>query len=101
MTDNKITNDEILSEEQLEEVAGGSLAEIKNDICRFKMLGVLPNSTDEVDEGALRWAFGKFNINADTKYASLNKYTYRIDGKEYDRNTVWNYICDKMNRPHF
>ncbi len=101
MTDEKITNDEILNEEQLDEVAGGTLAEIKNDIYRFKLLGVLSNYTDEVDEYALKNAFARFGISASTKFASGNNYVYTMDGREYDRNTVWNFICDKMNRPRF
>ncbi len=103
MTDEKITNEEILSEEQLDEVAGGTGAETENDVYRFKLLGVLPNSTGAKDADALKNAFAKFGITLKNHrgYISNNEYTYWGDGKKYDRNTVWNFICDKMNRPRF
>lgn len=98
MAEEKILKDEHLSEDQLDQVAGGYESETQDDIMRFKALGLLPSYT-KVDaiasEQILKDKFAKYNIKVDTKFTSANDYRYTIDGKYYDRRTVWNYICDR------
>lgn len=98
MAEEKILKDEQLSEDQLDQVAGGYASETEDDIMRFKALGILPSYT-KVDalasEQILKKKFAEYNIQADTKFTSANGYRYNIDGKFYDRRTVWNYICDR------
>lgn len=99
MAEEKITNDEILSGEQLEEVAGGYAWETEDDIMRLKALKVLPSSvsTDAIrSEGILKSTMrSRYNIEIDTKFAGANGYQYRIDGKYYSRETAWRFICDR------
>ena len=105
MTEEKILKDEQLSEDQLDQVAGGYAIEIENDINRLKFLGVLPPSTSSdalASEQLLKNVlFDRYRIEVDTKFSDYNKYRYVIDGKCYDRKTVWRYICDREGKPYF
>ena len=105
MAEEKILKDEVLKDEQLEQVAGGYGIETENDIDRLKILGVLPPGTsndairsEQLLKNVLR---DRYKIDVDTKFSDYNNYRYMIDGRSYDRKTVWRFICDKENRPYF
>ncbi|MBO4400604.1 MAG: hypothetical protein J5809_02025 [Selenomonadaceae bacterium] len=101
----EIKNNEILKDEQLEQVAGGYAIEIENDINRLKFLGVLPPNTSSdalVSEQLLKdTLYRRYKIDVETSFANRNEYRYCIDGRYYDRKTVWRFICDREGRSYF
>ena len=103
----EILKDEILSDEQLDNVAGGTFAESYSDAQQFEKLGVKIFKNDLVGvplldpEGFanLRSAFSKYgvtikddgNIWSDlTGKSKANE--YYINGKEVSREDAWKHI---------
>ena len=95
MADEKITNtDEILSEDQLEQVAGGKGWEIEDDLQRFKDIGVLPywTSTDATENANLaKETFARYGVQV--KYSFADKNAYFINGRPAQVGEVWDRIC--------
>ncbi|MBE8950974.1 MAG: hypothetical protein SR3Q1_10355 [Quinella sp. 3Q1] len=64
----EILKDEILNDEQLEQVAGGSFSEIRDDIKKLQKIGFdidNVNSPSDLNQdvlGKMRAAFGRFGI---------------------------------------
>ena len=102
MAEEKITNtDEILSEEQLEQVAGGDKLEVADDIYRFKYIGMLPKWTSEnPDEsvGLLRETFKRYGVTAELNKDEHNRYW--IDGVPAKPGEVWDHICAMEHVPN-
>ena len=64
MAEEEITNtDEILSEEQLEGVAGGTAAQTENTINGLKKLGVISQFADIHDEGLVKRALNLYGFD--------------------------------------
>ena len=107
MADEKILKDEVLSDEELDQVAGGTFAESYNDATAFEKLGVKIFKNELVGvplldyEGFvnLRAAFDKYgvtikddgSIGGDLMGTSKAN-QYFIDGKEVSREDAWKHI---------
>ncbi len=98
MAEEKITNiDEILSEEQLEGVAGGDKLEIADDIYRIKYIGVLPEWTSEDPNKSatlLRETFKRYGVTAELNPNENEHNRYWINGNLVRPGEVWDHICD-------
>ena len=94
----KILDSEILKEENLENVAGGSTKEIKRDIRFLEAKGLLPKNISVKDAGAIKKAFAKFGIDCIPKegcYSHENIYSF--NGKKISRLDAWQIVEDKLN----
>ena len=54
MAEEKILKDEILKDEQLDQVAGGTEQQIEDDINAFKNMNIIPASANDHDTAGLR-----------------------------------------------
>ena len=61
MSEDKIINKEMLNEDELEEVAGGTTAEIRDDANRLRALGLLPQNraVSQADINDAFWKLGQ------------------------------------------
>ncbi|MBR4641907.1 MAG: hypothetical protein IKO74_04185 [Selenomonadaceae bacterium] len=107
MTTEKILKDEILSDEELDNVAGGTFAESYNDARAFEQLGVKIFENDLAGIGILnhegfvnlRNAFSKYGVTIKDDgsiFGDLMKTSkaneYFIDGKQVSREDAWKHI---------
>ncbi len=101
MAEEKITNtDEILSEEQLADVAGGSQEQIEHDLDAFIKMGVVPASSNNHDTGLLERAFKLYGITVTThggtsKWAKGNRYVVdagKFAGKDVGQEGAWKIV---------
>ena len=97
MAEEKILAEEKLEEEQLDQVVGGTMWEIEDDIKRFKELGVLSKGVDKRDKDAIERAFRVYGINAvphgDTPFVQDNEYS--IGGRKMNREEAWRTVYIK------
>jgi len=98
MAEEKITNEEILSEEELEGVAGGYGWEIREDKERFKRLGIRINSSAR-DEAQLKGAFDRFGIKVETYHGdwTKNEYYDKLNHRTINRDEAWQLVYDRKN----
>ena len=96
MADEKIINEEVLSEDELDEVAGGYGKEIKDDKKRFEKLGIKITS-DAHDEAQLKGVFDRFGIKVETYHGSLtpNSYYDKLNDKTVNRDEAWKLVYDR------
>lgn len=101
MEEEKKFADEIISDEELDGVAGGSSWEIQQDANRLRSLGRLPNyravSPNEVNDAL--WQLGQdigLKIGCDLKEGSKDN-SYYIDHQKVSRNELWRRIDQKIN----
>lgn len=73
MAEEKILKDEILKDEQLDQVAGGTEQQIEDDIKAFKNMQIIPASANEHDTGLLERAFALFGITVKTHGGNWGK----------------------------
>ena len=94
MADEKILKDEIMDEEQLDEVAGGTLKETLDDREMLKKIGLYDFNSEAGFSKTVQNGFAKFgndygmNISVDV---NLNKNTankYFVNGKEMSRDKL-------------
>ena len=94
MTEEKILEEEILSDDELEDVAGGTRAEIQADANRLRGLGYLGSgkvTVEQINDAFLRLGrdYGlKLGYNPD-KY-DANRYYLNHDKKNHKQ--IWNII---------
>ena len=101
MTDEKILKDEILKDEQLDNVAGGSAWETDNDLQRFQKLGVISYNTKTPAQD-LYEAFKSLGMGVNKNDVRNNEYfNLNIDKKFRTREDAWDYICERLNKPYF
>ena len=100
MAEEKILKDEILSDEQLDQVAGGSDWEIHDDANRLRglhRLGYGPVSSDEVNDAM--WRLGQdlgLKIGCDLKEGGRSN-TYYLDNKKVSRDKLWDKIYNRID----
>lgn len=109
----EILKDEILSDEELEQVAGGTFAESYSDAQSFEKLGVKIFKNDLVGvplldpEGFvnLRAAFDKYGVTIKDDGSIWGDLTgkskanqYYINGKEVSRDEAWQHIKAQLNK---
>lgn len=102
----EILKDEILKDEQLNQVAGGTIEESYQDADRFEALGVhvycnepgIPVN-DLYTETILNLhdAYKKFGVNAITYGDDRRSNKYFVDGKEVSREEAWKHIYAQFN----
>ena len=98
MAEEKILNEEILDESELEDVAGGTRAEIQADADRLRGLGYLGSgkvTVEQINDAFLRLGrdYGlKLGYNPD-KY-DANR--YYLDHKKKDHEQIWNIIYSRI-----
>lgn len=98
MAEEKIINDEIIEDEELEGVAGGASWEIQDDANRLRALGVL--GYGRVDKQQVNDAFTGLGLGIGTDLKlGREKNSYYINHKKVSREKLWNYIYE--NRSQF
>ena len=85
---------EILSEEQLDTVAGGDGYENKFDRQFFHILG-----NDVFGNGGIQRAFSKYGV--EFSYCSYSTNDYKINGQKYPHWAVLGYVLSKKQYPGF
>jgi len=96
MSDEKILKEETLSEEELNEVAGGTGDEIRDDKQRFKRLGIRITSSAH-DEAQLKDAFARFGVQVETYHGYFRDNDYKINGRSVSRDKAWQYVYSQVN----
>ena len=102
----EILKDEILTDAELDNVAGGTYLESVDDAKKFKELGVNVYDTDVLgvpvlthDEFVkLRGAFEKYGVNVKDKGGLIDSNEYYIDGKLVTRDDAWKHINAQFNK---
>ncbi|MBR6711427.1 MAG: hypothetical protein IKI76_00305 [Selenomonadaceae bacterium] len=103
----EILKDEILKEEQLNQVAGGTIAESYDDADRFEALGVhvycndpgVPlNDLYTETMMTLQDTYQKFGVRAMTYGDDHRANIYFVDGKEVSREDAWKHINAQFNK---
>ena len=102
----EILKDEILTDEELDGVAGGTYLESADDAKKFKKLGVnvydndiagIPILTHNEFE-KLRGAFNEYGVTIKDKGGLLNTNEYYIDGKLVSRDDAWKHIEAQLKK---
>lgn len=104
MAEEKILNEEVMSQEELENVAGGTYNQTAAD---SRFLHDLNGSTDGYSAGSAFFihskisrevtaAWSKLGISVDTSWGCPDN-KYYLDGKEITRREAINYACKKYN----
>ena len=115
----EILKEEILSEEELDKVAGGTIAETVKDTQLFHALGLIDraytasevqNNPDAV-AGKLNWALSHFTGNHSAYLVGVNansansyEFCYMEDnepGTNYTREEFLSRVCDLAGKPNF
>ena len=97
MSEEKIMNEEILNDDELEQVAGGNGAEIREDKKRFEKLGIRITSGAH-DEAQLKDAFARFGVQVETYHGDWRKNDYWIGGESVDRDKAWEHVYRNARR---
>ena len=85
----EILKDEIMSEEQLDGVAGGTIAENKKDMQFLRDLGLVPQGASYMESDTLTRAFAKKGINMTAHYNDTNNNEYfNASGKQITREAA-------------
>lgn len=104
MADEKILKDEILSDEQLDGVAGGSDWEISDDANRLRdlhRLGYNYVTSDQVNDAM--WRLGQeigLNIGCDMQEGRKSN-SYYLDNKKISRDKLWDKIYKRLDERHY
>ena len=91
---------EMLSDEELEKVAGGTYLESGDDAKKFKELGINVYGSEiwgvpilhGSDFTKLREAFNKFGVTIKDNSGIINANEYYIGDKKVSRDDAWNHI---------
>ncbi|MBR3745987.1 MAG: hypothetical protein IKN27_03405 [Selenomonadaceae bacterium] len=103
---NEILKDEILTEEQLDNVAGGTYLESADDAKKFKELGVKIYDNDIAgvpvlthDEFVkLRGAFNKYGVTIKDNGGLIDANEYFIGDKLVSRDDAWKHIEAQLKK---
>ena len=115
---NEILKDEIMSEEELDNVAGGTAAEMAKDTAFFHAVGLMSKSysadycaanTDEVaaeiDRAAYLVLRGNHNLYlVNSSSTSANTYVYHSNGEDdvvYTREEFYAQVCRVLGKSDF
>ena len=86
MADEKILQDEIMSDDELDGVAGGTTAQCKSDMDFMHDLGLVAQNVDHMQSDALTRAFAKAGVNMVAHYNDTNQNEYfNSSGKQITR----------------
>lgn len=95
----EILKDEILNDEELDKVAGGTYIESASDALRFKKLGIeiapeiagVPVLTHN-EFVKLRETFNQYGVTIKDHGGLVNENEYFIGGKKVSRDEAWKHI---------
>ena len=90
MSEEKIINEEVMNEDELDGVAGGTRDELRNDAERLRALGVLPQGGSTMKE--IRSAFGKLGLGITCSLDKEDKNWYHVKDRSLNHEQIWNYI---------
>ena len=98
MAEEKILKeDELILDEELDEVVGGTYEEIRDDANRLRALGLLPRnqavSKQQINDALVGLGIG---IGTDLRDDKNNK--YYINHDKVSREKLWNYVYEKLGR---
>ena len=98
MAEEKIKSEEVLTEDELEGVAGGYGKEIRDDKARFADMGIKITSGAN-DEAQLKGVFDRFGIKVETYHGDWSKNTYydKLNKKSVERDEAWQLVYDRKN----
>ena len=84
---------EILDDEQLEGVAGGTNSEINSDFEKLAKFGfITKKQAEDHDYGAMNSALKNIGISIETHGGIFKSNKYRLNGEKIDRDDAWSYI---------
>ena len=98
-----MTNKELLTDEELDNVTGGTYIQCAQDGKKFNDLGVDVGYQEilgipYVKFSRLREAFDKFGVKAQTEGGLIKDNKYFIDGKEVTRDQAWEHVMAQINK---
>ena len=103
MADEKILKDELLSDEELEKVAGGNMCELNRDTILMRDLGLMKNIIPADGNGLtvedfkdLRRAWAQLKISFIYNYEGYNEY-YNTKGEEISRDLAIKIAIKRSN----
>ena len=101
MNSKELIQKNVLSEEQLDGVSGGTYLESADDAKNFKKIGVKVYEneflgTAIVQFDKLRDAFNKFGVTIKDNGGLINANEYFIDGKKVSRDDAWKHINSQV-----
>lgn len=95
MSEEKILKDEVMSDEELENVAGGNRDELALDTQLFNAMGgrIKAYDLDDITNTNVRGIAGRINslygeLGIQVEYKDLGASSYTIDGRPASRNDV-------------
>ena len=100
MAEEKIIDGEVMIDEELDEVAGGTSKEIKDDANRLRALGYLPQgavSKHQINDAFLRLG-SDYGLKLGYNPSDSDANRYYLDHKKKDHEQIWDIIYSKMGR---
>jgi len=102
----EILKEEMFSDNELDNVAGGTYLESADDAKKFKKLGIDIGAKEIAgvpillhDEFVkLRGAFEKYGVTIKDKGGLINDNEYFIDGKSVSRDDAWKHIEAQLSK---
>lgn len=92
---------EILSEEELDNVAGGNMQELYDDRAKFVQMGSYVHWNRSMMRN-LHASYAKVGDQIGHKitfaYDNPGSNKYFIDGEQYSREDFWKFVEDKLNK---
>ena len=106
MADEKILKDEILSDYQLDGVAGGTYLESADDAKKFQERGIKIYEHDIIGVPVLmhnefvklRDTFSQYGVTIKDSGGLINENKYYIGGKEVSRDDAWKHINAQFDK---
>ena len=99
MAEDKILKDEVMDDAELEEVAGGTSKEIRDDANRLRALGYLPKhaavSKEDINDAFIQ--LGRdHGLKLGYNPSDRDENRYYLDHKKKDHKQIWNIIYDRI-----
>lgn len=106
MADEKILKEEILSDDELDNVAGGTYLESADDAKKFKELGVKIYDAEILDVPVLmhdqfeklRSTFKEYGVTIKDNGGFINNNKYFIGDTEVTRETAWAHVESQLKK---
>ena len=94
----EVKDEEIMIDEELDEVAGGTTKEIKDDANRLRALGYLPQgavSKHQINDAFLRLG-SDYGLKLGYNPSDRDENRYYLDHKKKDHEQIWNIIYSRI-----
>ena len=96
----EIKDEEILSDEELEDVAGGNKDELREDADRLRALGYLPKNraASKEDINNAIWDLGqKIGHDIGSNFSDRGTNRHYIDGHKVNHKELWKFIYRRIH----